>query len=144
MPVLTDRFFLKIAVAWSPESPDAPPAETCIVSRPCRVFERFSTSTASHFAPEKSSPFGVCKRRPDPHSPLLKTSLTSFVPADSTRALCTGEKSFSERAGAIPAQAIRLDSKPAFISRHPSCAYCAYRSSYIFSATSRTARVSAG
>ena len=76
MPVLTDRFFFSIATAWSPESPSAPPAETCTVMRDWRFFERFSTSTARKRADEKSSPFADSHLMPVPHSALGNTTRT--------------------------------------------------------------------
>ena len=87
MPVLTERFFLNIAVAWSPESPSATPAETCIVRRDWRVFERFSTSTDSHFADEKSTPSSDVHLSPVPHSALGNLTRTQFAPSRSTFAL---------------------------------------------------------
>ena len=87
MPVLTERFFRSIAVAWSPESPSATPAETCIVRRDWRVFERFSTSTDSHFADEKSTPSSDVHLSPVPHSALGNLTRTQFAPSRSTFAL---------------------------------------------------------
>ena len=95
MPVLTLRFFVKLAEAWSAESESAPPLETCIVRRSWRSGERFSTSTASHLAPERSSerrPSGGSTRRPQLHSALRMRSRTVSAPSRTTSAPWTGTR----------------------------------------------------
>ena len=115
MPVLTERFFLNIAVAWSPESPSATPAETCIVRRDCLVFERFSTSTDSHFADEKSAPASDVHLSPVPHSALGNLTRTQFAPSRSTHALWTPWNSSSDGAAPYAQDARQNNANAVFI-----------------------------
>ena len=79
IPVLIERFFVKFALAWSPESVALPPADAWSVSRIWRSGERFSTSMARYFAPERSneSPFLGTNLIPPSHSGVYILSLAS-------------------------------------------------------------------